>query len=701
MSSPEASGTELIQPKVPPQGPTSIFQLCNNISQRLRCIPNFDPYLSVAKQQLESDESYNPIMGIDPVSLLWKTFRQGSSLTAMYNVLDVAAPLKITPLEEIDAKKAKASVYHFLLKCKNSLDFKEDELFAITDLFKDDTNAFIKVLKTVSLLLDKMESEKLIDTSQLELDPANKVGPLDNRARVVTEMLQTERKYIQDLEKLQDYMQECQASKLISPETHRFLFANLHSLVDFQRRFLIGVECNALLPAEEQRFGGLFMTMEEAFSVYEPFCANYGNASDIAVKEAPQLMAISHILEPKYELPSFLIKPIQRICKYPLLLRELIRYTKEEEYPHYAELTLGMEAINRVAGRVNEMRRKEENFNLCGDLKTRVVNWDSLVIDDFGELLQSDKFTVVGKDQKEREMYIFLFQDILICCKELSAGSKRAKQFPKRATGGPPLELRGRIPAKSLVKVADRTTEGDTYLRVYWRADDMQILILKCRNEEQVRLWKTPIEALIQKNKLTKGKPGANLEDGYLGKPHNAPLPAIPRTMQAEATHGFFRNRSASSPNIHAIRGSNGAWEMANGNPHAYNGVAKPSEGLDARKVSVDGALGPASPVGRNTSLTKVKLNYLEDVFIIMVPFTIDYEELLEKVEKKLRICGGRRGGQPVDLSAGFRIRYRDEDNDFITINSDDDVQMAFESVRGISSGGSVVSMCAINLYID
>ena len=37
------------------------------------------------------------------------------------------------------------------------------------------------------------------------------------------------------------------------------LFINLNKLADFQRRFLIGVESNASLPAEQQRFGHLFL----------------------------------------------------------------------------------------------------------------------------------------------------------------------------------------------------------------------------------------------------------------------------------------------------------------------------------------------------------------------------------------------------------------------------------------------------------
>jgi cell division control protein 24 len=78
-------------------------------------------------------------------------------------------------------------------------------------------------------------------------------------------------------------------------------------------------------------------------------------------------------MEPRLELPSYLIKPIQRICKYPLLLRELIRFTENSSSKE--ELKRAMAVSERVAQAVNEIRRKEENLKLVTDLEKNVEDW--------------------------------------------------------------------------------------------------------------------------------------------------------------------------------------------------------------------------------------------------------------------------------------------------------------------------------------
>lgn len=72
----------------------------------------------------------------------------------------------------------------------------------------------------------------------------------------------------------------------------------------------------------------------------------------------------------------------------------------------------------------------------------------------------------------------------------------------------------------------------------------------------------------------------------------------------------------------------------------------------------------------------KVKVHFHEDIFVIQVPRATEYEELVERVGKKIRLCGPRRDDGPL------RVKYKDEDGDLVSLGSTEDVQMAFESFR-------------------
>jgi len=77
-----------------------------------------------------------------------------------------------------------------------------------------------------------------------------------------------------------------------------------------------------------------------------------------------------------------------------------------------------------------------------------------------------------------------------------------------------------------------------------------------------------------------------------------------------------------------------------------------------------------------HTLPVKVKIYFHEDVFVIEVPRHTEYEKLVEKIGRKIRLCGPRRDDGPL------RVKYRDEDGDMVSLGSTEDVQMAFSEYR-------------------
>lgn len=97
------------------------------------------------------------------------------------------------------------------------------------------------------------------------------------------------------------------------------IFSNLSELLDFQRRFLFSLEATLAMPYEDQNIGSIFIQYQEGFQVYTPMCASYSNAITVALENQNSLSGGS--INPGRDLQGYLIKPVQRICRYPLLLK--------------------------------------------------------------------------------------------------------------------------------------------------------------------------------------------------------------------------------------------------------------------------------------------------------------------------------------------------------------------------------------------
>ena len=154
-------------------------------------------------------------------------------------------------------------------------------------------------------------------------------APLTHREMIIEELVKTERDYVQHLEMLQAFQNVIQESGAIPGDAVHDIFLNLNSLLDFQRRFLIRIEQQNSLSEIDQNWGKLFSHYRDGFKVYEPFLANQTRCNNAVIKEWKKLRAatLSSDLVGMVETPAvllgFLVKPFQRLSKYPLLLKVL------------------------------------------------------------------------------------------------------------------------------------------------------------------------------------------------------------------------------------------------------------------------------------------------------------------------------------------------------------------------------------------
>ncbi|KZT19918.1 hypothetical protein NEOLEDRAFT_1076967 [Neolentinus lepideus HHB14362 ss-1] len=515
---------------------TSLYQQCSALRARLMRLPSFPDFFAISSPPDSSRQS------TDPVTQLWDCFALGFPLCYIFNLLPPPiAPIAIdTDPASVDVNNKSAKKRAIALFAMQLRQVPECEQFTVTDLWERHSNdGFVKAVKTVTMLVDRLpenvfmeappssppsifpthESSESLATSEATPHfsaPANAQEAA--RMNIIREMVETERKYVQDLEVMQNYSNALSQSNTIDQDTIHLLFPNLNKLLNFQRKFLIRFEGTAEMSWKDQRWGCHFIECEEEFAVYEPYCANYNTAQDIMLAEEQNLMSHNNLINVKSELPAFLIKPVQRICKYPLLLESLVKASPSSEYPHYDELVNGCAAAKRITDRINEAQRRAENKQTVKNLESRVEDWKGHHLSNFGDLLLDDIF-VVTKSDVDREYHVFLFEKIILCCKEASQSTANGKKVNKsnsllkKPPGGPTtplpggvgppkkkttsLLLKGRIFLNNVTQAAPNTKSGYS-LAVWWKGeDDLEHFTLRCRTDEQLRQWEAAINRLI------------------------------------------------------------------------------------------------------------------------------------------------------------------------------------------------------------
>ncbi|XP_062346007.1 pleckstrin homology domain-containing family G member 1 isoform X5 [Cinclus cinclus] len=328
--------------------------------------------------------------------------------------------------------------------------------------------------------------------------------------RVVQEILETERMYVQDLKSIvKDYL-DCitdQTKLSLGTEERSALFGNIRDIYHFNRSVAVLTEC-----MRNKALAKFFRERQEA-------------------------------LQHSLPLGSYLLKPVQRILKYHLLLHEIENHL-DKDTEGYDVVLDAIDTMQRVAWHINDMKRKHEHAIRLQEIQSLLTNWKGPDLTSYGELVLEGTFRI---QRAKNERTLFLFDKMLLITK------KRDEMFAYKA----------HILCGNLMLVEVIPKEPLSFSVFHYKNPKMQHTV-QAKSQQDKRLWILHLKRLILENhpaKIPAKAKQAILEMDAIHHPgfHYSPEGEMKSSYQPKEGTAPHRVRRKSEPSsrVHKVLKSN------------------------------------------------------------------------------------------------------------------------------------------------
>ncbi|XP_050984007.1 rho guanine nucleotide exchange factor 9b isoform X7 [Labeo rohita] len=268
-------------------------------------------------------------------------------------------------------------------------------------------------------------------------DPSNGclcIGqPLQNRdqmrANVINEIMSTERHYIKHLKDIcEGYLRQCRKRiDMFNDDQLKVIFGNIEDIYRFQMGFVRDLEKQYNIEEPHlSEIGPCFLEHQDGFWIYSEYCNNHLDAC----MELSKLMKdgrYQHFFEAcrllqqmiDIAIDGFLLTPVQKICKYPLQLAELLKYTAQE-HSDYRYVAAALAVMRNVTQQINERKRRLENIDKIAQWQASVLDWEGDdILDRSSELIYTGEMSWIYQPYgRSQQRVFFLFDHQLVLCKK-------------------------------------------------------------------------------------------------------------------------------------------------------------------------------------------------------------------------------------------------------------------------------------------
>lgn len=311
------------------------------------------------------------------------------------------------------------------------------------------------------------------------------------RSNVILELIQSERDYVKHLhDVVEGYLLPARRHpEIFTGERINTIFSNLEQVYDFQKTFLESLEqCINWQQLSDSQVGDCFLKHEKGFNVYHYYCNNHPNAiselQDLYTKPRfVKFFEACRLLQNMIDLSldGFLLTPIQRICKYPLQLNELLKNT-DEDHPDFEPVRNALETMRNCANLANERKRRIEALADIMSFQEKVENWTGPKLNETSSILiHCGEVSKMNSHTWSQGVQLYLFDHLLLMAK---------KDLLKRNN----LILKGRIGMDMVTEISDADEYKPKRSFKLYCSEQQKWFIFTTRSEKEKDEWMNAFE---------------------------------------------------------------------------------------------------------------------------------------------------------------------------------------------------------------
>ncbi|XP_023554857.1 proto-oncogene DBL isoform X3 [Octodon degus] len=335
--------------------------------------------------------------------------------------------------------------------------------------------------------------EKKSPSQSASLDNDNGLDVI--KKHVLNELIQTERVYVQELfTVLLGYRAEMDNPAMfdLMPPALRnkkdVLFGNMAEIYEFHNNiFMSSLEnCSNAL----ERVGPCFLERKDDFQIYAIYCQNKPRSESVWKKysECAFFKECQRKLNHRLGLDSYLLKPVQRITKYQLLLKELLKYSRDSEGS-----TQLQEALDTMLDLLKSVNDSMHQIAINGYIGNLNELGKMVMQGGFSVWLGHKKGATKMKDFarfKPMQRHIFLYEKAVVFCKRRTETGEGSDKYPSYSY-------------KHCLKMDEvgitEYVKGDNRKFEIWYGDKEEVYIIQAPNIDVKILWLKELRNILLK----------------------------------------------------------------------------------------------------------------------------------------------------------------------------------------------------------